>query len=381
MEQNDLEYTAHYDKSLALRKKRRRKKRLQAVLLALVIFIALIAAVVCGLLIFSQWQERNAAEEEVTSSSSEMEIVETAVSYTEDEVQEMLKAAVEEAMEEATLAGKAEILNGLKASLLEGTTVVETLRPYYPNEIVLVSSGQFHFVPINRELAQNSLDPANLNVLESGEYQYLTDNQVTSHKGIDVSSHQGKIDWEQVAADGVEFAIIRVGFRGYGSGKLVEDEQAAANLEGATAAGIPIGVYFFSQATTEEEVLEEVEMTLQAVEGYDLALPIVYDVEKVSGDGRMNAISVEDRTAFTKLFCDKVQEAGYDSMIYFNTEMAALLVNIEELEDYKKWYASYSEQMFFPYDYTIWQYSDKGSIAGISTAVDLNISFSKFWEE
>ena len=163
-------------------------------------------------------------------------------------------------MAEAVLAAQDEeadrVLQGIKAALSEGTTTVETLRPYYPNEIVVVSGGRFHFVPINRELKQNQLDAANLNILESGEYQYLTDGQVTSHKGIDVSSHQGKIDWNLGAQDGVEFAIIRVGFRGYGSeGTLKVDEQFENNIKGATAAGIKVGVYFFSQGINETELL------------------------------------------------------------------------------------------------------------------------------
>ena len=217
--------------------------------------------------------------------------------------------------------------------------------------------------------------------MENGEFQYLTDGQVTSHKGIDVSSHQGNIDWNLVAQDGVEFAIIRVGYRGYGSeGRLVVDEKFENNIKGATAAGIKVGVYFFSQAINEAELLEEANLVLEQIAPYKIECPVVYDVEKTSAQGRMNAISVEERTQLTKLFCQTIADAGYRPMIYHNTEMGALLINIAELEDYDKWYASYSDQMFYPYDYKIWQYSDKGKIQGISTDVDLNICFAPVWE-
>ena len=131
----------------------------------------------------------------------------------------------------------------------------------------------------------------------------MQDGQVVSHKGIDVSKHQGNIDWTKVAADGVEFAFIRVGLRGYGTeGKLVEDEYFEQNIKGALQAGIKVGVYFYSQAITDAELLEEANLVLEKIKPYNVELPIVYDVEKVSGGkGRANDLSVEDRTRLTAL--------------------------------------------------------------------------------
>ena len=208
------------------------------------------------------------------------------------------------------------------------------------------------------------------------------DGQIISHKGIDVSKHQGAIDWNLVAQDGVEFAFIRVGFRGYGSeGKMVEDEYFVKNIEGALAAGIKVGVYFYSQAITEAEAQEEAEFVIERIRPYEIACPVVFDVERVSGaQGRMNDISVEERTALAVLFCQTIEQAGYKPMIYHNTEMGALMLDLTQLESYDKWYASYSDQIFYPYAYKIWQYSDKGSVQGINTDVDLNISFEPLWE-
>lgn len=317
--------------------------------------------------------------------------------YSQEQVDEMIAEALkkseqtgnhiteEQLAEQVAKAGadkEEEILGGIKASLLDGNTMVETLRPYYPDEIVVVSNGEFHFVPINYDLKQNSYVQENLEVLESGEFRYLENGEVVSHKGIDVSSHQGKIDWNAVAEDGVEFAIIRTALRGYGSGKLVEDDNYKTNIKGATDAGIHVGLYIFSQAITEEEVLEEANMIIGQAKEYNVTGPIVIDVEKVaSSTGRMNALTTEERTKLVSLFLKTVEEAGFKPMIYYNTEMSALMVDVAEFEDYDKWYASYAETMFYPYQYDIWQYSAKGKVAGIDTDVDLNISFTEFWNE
>lgn len=309
-------------------------------------------------------------DENATSAISD------AVVYSQAE----LDARIAEAVTAAQREEADRVLNEIKESLSEGTTTVETLRPFYPNDIVVVSDGNFHFVPINWDLKTNQLDAANLQVLENGEYQYLTDGQVTSHKGIDVSGHQGDINWNLVAQDGVEFAIIRVAYRGYGQeGILREDAYFEKNIQGAKAAGIKVGVYIFSQAINDAEVLDEANLVLEKIAPYELDCPVVYDVERTREDGRMNNISVEERTHLTQLFCQTIENAGYKPMIYHNTQMSALMVDIAALEAYDKWYASYSDQMFYPYEYKIWQYSDKGQIQGIGTNVDLDICFEPIW--
>ncbi|MCM1046454.1 MAG: hypothetical protein NC417_13190 [Candidatus Gastranaerophilales bacterium] len=284
--------------------------------------------------------------------------------------------------DQAAAAREEEILGSLRASLEEGNTMVESLRPLYPNEIVLVSDGAFHFVPIRDDLTHNSYLQEQLEILESGEYQYLEDGQVISHKGIDVSEHQGVIDWTQVAGDGVEFAFIRANYRGYGTGKLVEDKNFAQNVSGATAAGVKVGVYVFTQAITADEVQEEADLVLSQIAPYTIECPIVIDIEK-TGDssGRMNQLSLEERTALVLQFCQIIENAGYQVMIYHNTEMGALMLDLEPFEGYDKWFASYSDQMFYPYAYKVWQYSSTGSVNGIKGNVDLNISFSDFWNE
>ena len=285
-------------------------------------------------------------------------------------------------MEQAAKDKEEEILGGIKANLTAGDTTVEALRPFYPEELVLASSGKIHFVPINNELKMNTLKQENLQILESGEYQYVREGQLISHKGIDVSKHQGEIDWDKVAADGVEFAFIRVGLRGYGTGKLVEDEYFDKNLKGASDAGIKVGVYIYTQAVTEDEILEEAELVLKKIEPYHIDGPVVIDVEKVAGaKARMNELTVEERTNLVLLFCQTIENAGYKPMIYHNMEMGVLMLDLETFENYDKWLASYSDTLYYPYEYKIWQYSDEGTVDGIKGNVDMNISFSRFWEE
>ena len=314
--------------------------------------------------------------EAVPGGDNAVEAASGAVMYSQEE----LDAKVAEAVLAAQEGASQDVLNTIRTGLSEGETVLETLRPFYPDEIIVVSGGTYHFVPINRELAQSSLLTENLNFLESGEVQYMEDGQVISHKGIDVSKHQGEIDWNLVAADGVEFAFIRVGNRGYGTGELVEDDRFEANIQGALAAGIKVGVYIYSQAITEEEALEEANFVLEKIAPYKVECPVVFDVEKVSGKGgRMNNISVEERTRFTQLFCQTIANAGYRPMIYHNTEMGALMLDLPALEDYDKWFAAYSDTLYYPYEYKVWQYSQSGSVQGVSGQVDLNISFAPLW--
>lgn len=139
---------------------------------------------------------------------------------------------VEAQMADARQQAATEVLEGIRTRLNDGDTVLDILQPLYPDDLVVYSSGQYHVVPINYQLKQNQWENANLNILETGEYQYLQDGQVVSHKGIDVSEHQGDIDWSLVAQDGVEFAFIRAAYRGYGTGKLVEDTKFDDNVRG-----------------------------------------------------------------------------------------------------------------------------------------------------
>lgn len=351
---------------------RKKKEITFYIMTILACLAAMTVVVVAALLIYDKIRQKDEAVE----ANAEIDVV----MYSEEEVNLMLAEAVAQAEQSTREETSDSILNQILESLEGGTSTVATLRPFYPNHIVVVSNGRFHFVPIRDDLKQHSLLQENLQVLETGELQYVENGEVISHKGIDVSRYQGNIDWNKVAAQGVEYVIIRVGVRGWGQeGTLVLDEKFADNIKGASAAGLKVGVYFFSQAITDEEALEEADLVLDAIAGYDVSYPIVYDVEKTSEpSGRMNQLSVEDRTRMAHVFIDRIKEAGYTPMIYANMEMWSVLINMAEFEDVDKWFAYYDTNLYFPYEYAIWQYSDTGRIDGIGGDVDLNISFKEW---
>ena len=350
-------------------RKERRKKRI-VIGIIVTILLLIIAAVAAVFLMKRGFFP-------TVDTMGEVEETEQVVYYTQEELDQFVADAVQVAREEAS----AEALGAIKQHLADGMSAVEAFRAVYTDQIVVVSKGSYHFVPIQENIKKNDYSEENLSILENGEFQYMDGEQVTSHKGIDVSMYQGRIDWKKVAEDGVEFAILRAGYRGYGTGAMVDDEYFQRNAQGATAAGVKVGAYFFSQAITEEEVIEEANYLLEQVAPYQIECPIVLDVEYIAGyKGRMDELTKEERTNLVKVFCETIKDAGYKPMIYMNLEMSAVGLDLAELEDYDKWFAFYGEDMYFPYEYSVWQYSDKGTVAGIDGAVDMNIAFGPIWE-
>ena len=191
-------------------------------------------------------------------------------------------------------------------------------------------------------------------------------------KGMDVSKFQGEIDWEKAKAAGIDFAIIRCGYRGYGSGALVEDSTYRRNIQGAINAGLRVGVYFYSQAINEAEAVEEASMVLSLVSGYSLPLGVYYDTESVGG-GRANALSAAERTACAVAFCETIRSAGYSAGVYSYASWFYNALNFANISKYNIWIAQYRDTLSFSYKHNIWQYTGSGSVKGISKPVDMNI--------
>ncbi len=195
-------------------------------------------------------------------------------------------------------------------------------------------------------------------------------------RGVDVSKYQGDIDWNQVKAAGYEFAIIRVGYRGYGSGALVEDSHFRQNIQGATAAGLQVGLYFYSQAINEEEAVEEASMVLRLCSGYRLDYPIYFDTEKVAGDtGRADSLSRAERTACAVAFCETIRNAGYTAGVYSYASWFYNQLNMSNFGNYQIWIAQYRDVLDFSGRYNMWQYASNGCVPGISKLCDLNIAY------
>jgi len=200
----------------------------------------------------------------------------------------------------------------------------------------------------------------------------------TKRKGIDVSHHQGVIDWNKVAADGIEFAIIRVAGRGYGkSGTLFEDALYKTNLKEARAAGLDVGVYIYSQAITQKEARAEADYIIQRIKEYDINLPVVFDYEYYPGGRLSNAkLTDKQRTDICRAFCEAVKFAGYEPMIYANKSMLKNDLDAASLEkDYQIWLAHYITTTDYQGNYTYWQYTSKGSVDGINGYVDRNYHY------
>ncbi len=196
--------------------------------------------------------------------------------------------------------------------------------------------------------------------------------------GIDVSAHQEVIDWQKVAASGVEFAMIRVGYRGYVTGALKEDAYFRQNIEGALAAGLEVGVYVFSQAITVQEVEEEAQLVLDMIRDYNVTGPVVFDWESISsskGPARTDGMDGESLTYFANHFCQLMEQAGYSPMIYFNQTLGYLRLQLEDLVQYPFWLADYNDTPQFYYNFDMWQYTSQGKIDGIEGRVDMNLWF------
>ncbi|MCD8249920.1 MAG: hypothetical protein LUC60_08755 [Lachnospiraceae bacterium] len=198
--------------------------------------------------------------------------------------------------------------------------------------------------------------------------------QSSGNRGIDVSKYQGSIDWAAVASSGISFAIIRAGYRGSSTGALIEDPYFRTNIKGATAAGIKVGVYFFTQAITEAEAVEEASMVLSLVSGYKITYPIFIDTESAT-NGRANGLSTSARTAIVSAFCKTIKNAGYTAGVYASKSWFNNQLNASSLSSYCIWVAQYNSSCTYSGKYNLWQYSSKGSVSGISGNVDMNISY------
>lgn len=197
----------------------------------------------------------------------------------------------------------------------------------------------------------------------------------TAQVGIDVSKWQGEIQWEKVKNAGVEFAIIRAGYRGSSTGVLVEDPYFKDNMEGATKAGIPVGVYFFTQATNEVEAVEEASMVLRLIKDYKLEFPVFIDTEGAGGRGRADELDVNTRTLVCEAFCRTIRNAGYTSGVYASKNWYQNRVHVNKLDNYVIWLAEYRSVPKYDGYYEMWQYTSKGQIDGIKGNVDMNISY------
>lgn len=220
----------------------------------------------------------------------------------------------------------------------------------------------------------NPYERAGFTVDSRGRVSYEKDGK-RARTGIDVSAYQGEIDWPTVAADGIDFAILRLGYRGYTEGGLFMDQTFEANLQGALNAGLDVGIYFFSQAITPQEAEAEAAFVLNAIGDREISYPIAFDWESISpgNAARTDGLDNDTLTRCASAFCAKIQEAGYAPAVYFNQTQGYLRYDLRELTEYSLWLAEYDAKPDFYYHFDLWQYTHTGQVNGIQGDVDLDL--------
>ena len=268
------------------------------------------------------------------------------------------------------------IITSIYLNLTESPERIYVSLPYKTDELNQILYRD-KIIPVHKEVELNKYDKNSFYM--SGDRMGYDDGQVKSIFGIDVSEFQGNIDWQKVKNDGVEFAMLRAGFRGYGSGVINIDGEFLNNLKEARNNNIDVGVYFYSQAISVEEAREEARVVIGWLMNYDIQYPVVFDWES-TGDpiARTENIDPSVLNDCANAFCQEIANAGYTPIIYFYRDLAYLYYDLSKINSYDFWLAEYNEIPTFHYDFKMLQFTNKGRIDGIHEGkddVDLNISF------
>ena len=350
-------------------------------ILMIIIILLLVAAIITGAgLCYLSWSE----------GANGNGIVVTTENGTNTEVSGDISQITSEDLLDAREEGKQEVLDDIQADLnanisaediLNRLLGIEKEESKAEDSSAAANENQSESEPDKVGLRANDITMEDIQISATGEYQNVENGVICSRKGIDVSKYQGDIDWKKVAADGVEFAYIRLGCRGYGSsGTLIMDEYFHKNMKGALGQNLQVGAYFFSQAVNVEEAMEEAKMVVKELEAYkdQIYSPIAIDIETVEGQkARQDVLTKEERTQVCIAFCEYIKEAGYTPMVYGDLETFSELLDVEQLAEYEFWLCETDEKLTFPYHFNLWQYSHKGKVSGIKGDVNLNISIAE----
>ena len=240
---------------------------------------------------------------------------------------------------------------------------------------IVYSDGSEEWVKINPYMEKNTYDFTNL-VSNDGKMKYYSDGKKISYLGVDISRYQKDVDFEALKSDGIDFVMLRVGARGYKTGEIQIDEYFHENIKKATEAGLDIGVYFFSQAVTQEEAIEEAQLVLDNIKEYEILYPIAYDMEFIENDtARVETLTRDERTTVAAAFLNHINNAGYTPMLYGDTEWFVKRIDVAKFNASCIWLAEEADIPKYPYRYEMWQYTTQGQVRGINGFVDLNISF------
>lgn len=332
--------------------------------------VLFLAVIIFSITLAIRYKESYAGKKNSTSKVSDVKTATgTQTLDTKDEITD--KTDVKEEVIIAKNTKKAKKTS--KSKIKERYTKVKFLDAYKAwHEALIDNSLKMHSYDLNK-------------FIRKGNLMSYEDESYTSRVGIDVSHHQLVKDWNQVKAEGVDFAFIRIGARGYGdAGGFIKDKQFEYNLLNAKKAGIDVGVYFYSQALNEKEALEEAEYVLNNLKGRKLDLPVIYDPEHVYDKdnvtliGRNSKVTKEQFTKNSVTFLKKIEEAGYRGGIYANMLWQTGEYDLSKLQNYPMWFADYEKKPQSPYDFEYWQYTSTGKLKAIEgSTVDMNIQLIK----
>lgn len=241
--------------------------------------------------------------------------------------------------------------------------------------VAKIRAGFFEYAGLGEkaEIPVNSYQYASALMSDERGRLYYEDDRYMSLTGVDVSEYQKEIDWEKVKKDGVEFAMIRLGYRGYADGSLQLDARYEENIKAARKAGLEAGVYFVSQAVSTDEAIEEARYVLDNIRGKHVTCPVAFDMEPVAEEERIGELTAEERTAIADAFCQIIEKNGYTSMIYGNPSWLNHSIDLSYLADRNIWLAHYTGSTAYPYSHVMWQYTDRGNVEGIPGNADLNL--------
>lgn len=238
-----------------------------------------------------------------------------------------------------------------------------------------LADGSTEWVTIDSKRTKNNYDFMNLKSVD-GKLKYYSGDKVTSFVGADISRYQKNVDFEQIKNSGIEFVMLRVGSRGYQTGQIALDETFEENIKKATEAGLDIGAYFYSQAITTTEAIEEANMVINALNGYKLKYPVAFVMEPVDNDmARIDSLTKDERAVIAATFLNTVQAAGYKTLLYGNEEWLVKKLDLNNFPTTSIWLADESDMPDYPYQFVMWRYTTTGSVVGITGDVNMSICF------
>ena len=297
--------------------------------------------------------------------------------YTDAQIEKIKYAAME--------SERNRLLLEIQSSFESGKSTISMLRDLFPGDLVVMSEGRYYFYPVDRNLQMNGFSNTDFAVGENGIMEYTgEDSRVRVSSGIDVSSLNGDIDWQKVSEDRIAFAMLRVAYED-AEGNLVVDEKFQENQSGAKSAGIRTGCYVELDTAGEENAAKTAAFVLEHIglSQKEMGAPVAVRVQSRDQTGGLGNNTREEWTQSVRTFCKAVKKGGYDPVIYANTAAFNMLLRMDELEDFGKWIADYGDYLYFPYKFSCWQYSVKGTVNGIEgdVALDLSVTVSEETEE